>query len=321
VTDLAAEMSVSDKTIRRDIELLRSVGFPVENKLGDHGQKKWVVRDSSNSPSLQFTFDEALSLLLSSRYLTPMHGTMFWEACERALHKIRANLGEEAKDYVERMMGHLHGTFVGQGSYATQSSLIDQLVIAIEDSKQAIILYQSIRSTEPVEYAVDPYACVFHQGSLYLIAYSHDHGEIRHFKVDRISEIERSELPFERPQDFSMDKHLSGSFGIFQRHDRPVRKARVRFTSVAARHVQESRWHESQVIEFQRHGEIILSVSLSAFEEFQSWVLSFGSQAEVLEPDELRTSISAEIQEALVRYQQSTSPERPVIPSNPKGSP
>lgn len=41
VAELADEMNVSQKTIRRDLELLRDVGLPIVETVGSHGRKSW----------------------------------------------------------------------------------------------------------------------------------------------------------------------------------------------------------------------------------------------------------------------------------------
>ena len=41
VRELAAEAEVGEKTIRRDLDRLRSVGFPLQDQAGDNGLKRW----------------------------------------------------------------------------------------------------------------------------------------------------------------------------------------------------------------------------------------------------------------------------------------
>lgn len=305
VEEMAREMQVSDKTIRRDLDLFRRVGFPIEDESGDHGKKTWKLSTAAG-PDLTFSYDEALALYLGRRFLEPLAGTLFWEACQRAFNKIRASLGKNAIEYLERLAGQIHGTVIGASDYAAKADAIDSLMVAIEDARQTIITYQSQKATEPVEYQVNPYGLAFHKGSLYLIAYSHDHKEIRHFKLDRLSDVEVSRLPFQRPEDFDVAKHLSGSFGVF--HGTGDIRVRIRFSPAAARYVRESKWHESQQIEDQSGGAIIAQFHLSATEEIKAWALSFGKEAEILSPGELRESVARELEAMVGMYRVSSRP-------------
>jgi len=54
---------------------------------------------------------------------------------------------------------------------------------------------------------------VEHRGSLCLVGHSQQHDEVRHWKVDRIEAVEVTRFPFQRPADFDLEKHLTGSLG------------------------------------------------------------------------------------------------------------
>lgn len=301
VDEMAHEMSVHVKTVRRYIKLFRKVGFSLVETKGDHNKKIWRIKNPSGQPPLTFQFDEAFALYLGRRFLDPLAGTVFWDACQRAFKKIRASLGEPAIQHLNRLAGRIHSTNVGASDYSDKADAIDQLMVAIEDSKEAVITYTSAKSTEPVEYAVRPYGLAYHRGSLYLIGHSIEHNEVRHFKIDRLHEIEVSGLAFERPNEFDVEKHLADSFGVF--HGAGDVTVRVWFSADVARYVRESRWHVSQKLEGQPDGSLIAEFRLSATEEIRSWVLSFGSRAEILEPPEMRECVTKELQELVRRYE------------------
>ena len=84
--------------------------------------------------------------------------------------------------------------------------------------------------------------------------------------------------------------------------DAPVTEVRIRFSAEAARYITEHRWHHSQQLEEQPDGSVIVRLELADLTEVKSWVLSFGSQAEVLAPEILRTAIREEVQSLLTVY-------------------
>ena len=47
VRELADDLGVSQKTIRRDLKLLAELGFPIKPREGAHGRNHWVA-DSTN---------------------------------------------------------------------------------------------------------------------------------------------------------------------------------------------------------------------------------------------------------------------------------
>lgn len=302
IKEMAAEHGVTTKTIGRDLEKFQEVGFPVSVcQTSEHGCQHWRLDSDAKLIPLNLAWDEAIALYLGRRLLDPLAGTPIGASVQRAFRKIRATLGKRALDHLEKMSGAFHNTRFGASDYFGKSEMIDQLIIAIEDRVATLITYQSLSATEPVTYDVAPYGLVFHNHSLYLVAYSSDHDEIRVFKVDRIEHVDppdRENLKFLLPDDFDLQRYFAHSFGVFPGNG-SLRAVRVRFAADVARVVSEGQWHASQLLTPQRDGSLIGEFQLADLHEFQSWILSFGSKAIVLEPDELREEIAEEYRRAL----------------------
>ena len=77
-------------------------------------------------------------------------------------------------------------------------------------------------------------------------------------------------------------------------------RVRVRFSAKVARYVLEGGWHASQRFVRQRDGGLVAEFRLGAVEEVASWILGFGSEAVVLEPESLRAWIVGDSGGALV---------------------
>jgi proteasome accessory factor B len=297
---MAEELGVNEKTIRRDLEAFGQAGFPLEETVCAHGLKKWRIDPSKNHPGLSFAFDEAVALYLARRLLEPLAGTPFWEAAQPAFRKIRATLGREALKYIERFAGMFHQTMVGRSDYSKKSEMIDQLVLGMEDRRAVFITYRSLRATEAVTYDIYPYGLTYHRGSLYLVGWSPDHEQIRHWKIDRLEDAEITPVHFNPPENFDLPAHMAKSFGVFQGESNV--HVKIRFSRTVARYVQEKTWHGSQKLTHGKDGSVIAEFDLDGTEEMKRWVLSFGCHAEVLEPDGLREEIRVEAENLLMRY-------------------
>lgn len=296
VRELVQELGVSEKTVRRDLETFQWVGFPLQEHVGPHGRKAWGLQPAADPPGLSFTFDEAIALYLGRRLLEPLAGTVFWDASQRAFKKIRATLGAKALRYVEQFGQVFYQTMVGASDYSKKAQLIDQLVQGIEDRRSVFLTYRSLKATEPVSYPIYPYGLIYHRGALYVVGWSPDHEEVRHWKVNRIEQAELMQIPFQRPDDFDLREHLAKSFGVYQGGGRGEVHVKVRFAPAVARYVSESRWHESQKLTPEHDGGLIAEFDLDGTEEIKRWLLSFGRHAEVLEPEGLRGEIRREIE-------------------------
>ena len=301
VREMAADLDVNEKTVRRDLDLFRGLGFPLEDTIGEFGRKTWRIQGGGNQPPLSFSFDEAVALYLGRCLLEPLAGTLFWEAAQRAFRKVRAALGRSALDYLDRFAGTFHPTRFGAHDYSQRADLIDALQVAVEDGKVVRLLYRSEQVEHAASRDVHPCGMIYHRGALYLIATNPEDGKVKHYKLDRVEDAEVLPLPAWRPPDFDTAAHLAASFGVYQ-NNVPITTVKVRFSPAAARYIGESRWHKSQRLTSEADGSVVAEFRLSGTEELKRWVMGFGSKAVVLDPESLRLEIVDELQTLLSAY-------------------
>lgn len=294
------EMSVSIETVRRDIVDLGTAGFRVHETVGYRGVKRWRVEGFEDN--FGFTFTDLISIYMGRQFLEPLAGTPFWEGQQKVFSKIRGALGENGMKYLKKLAASLHATSVGASDYTQRSQMIDDLMVAIEDRLVSLIVYQSDQSTEPVEQEVYPQGFVFHRGSLYLIAWSSRRGEVRTYKMDRIDDVHSTKLPARVPENFDLADWLEHSFGIFRSGSTELQTIRIHFTRNVARYVRESSWHRHQKLTDQKDGSVIAEFRLTDTSEIKRWIMSFGPNATVLEPQELVDEIQRDLQTMLGLY-------------------
>lgn len=306
VKELSRELSVSEKTIRRDLERLQLSGIPLRRIEEAYGRISWKMDRPDGAPPISFTFDEAAALHLARRFMEPLAGTYLWQAAQRAFQKLRSLLGSDTLRYLEKFAAFFHQTQFGAVDYSQQAELVDRLMIGAEERRIVRIRYQSLKATEPVSYEVHPYGLSYHRGALYLVGMAPRHKEIRHWKVRRIAAADLSDRTFRMPADFDIHQHFAKSFGVFHGDGDVV--VRVRFAATVARYVGEAQWHESQKLTRQRDGGLIAEFHLDGFEEIKRWILSFGRFAQVLEPEPLRREIAEELRQMNAIYAPAEEP-------------
>ena len=94
-------------------------------------------------------------------------------------------------------------------------------------------------------------------------------------------------------------------FGVYQR--KPV-KARIWFSPDAAGYIKETLWHDTRAIVPQKDSSILFEAEVAGTEEIKYRVMSWGSKAEVLDPQSLREEIRAEAEAAVEKYGKPISP-------------
>ncbi len=132
-----------------------------------------------------------------------------------------------------------------------------------------------------------------------MVGLDHKSGEIRTFAVDRIQQATATPRRFEPDPSFDFEATMASSFGVIA--ETPV-QVRIRFERRWAGYVEERVWHASQVLTPLADGCVELTMQVGGTADLRTWILSFGSGAEVLEPEALRAEVTKELGEALERY-------------------
>jgi len=118
-------------------------------------------------------------------------------------------------------------------------------------------------------------------------------GDILTLAVERIQEITPTGSLFEYPKDFDPEELLESAFDIV--YEQPI-DIRIWFSPDQARYIKERTWSKTQKIEEQEDGSIILSMRTSGWWDVKRWVLSYGKEAKVLEPQTLKEDIVRELE-------------------------
>ncbi|MGQ9706067.1 MAG: helix-turn-helix transcriptional regulator [bacterium] len=173
------------------------------------------------------------------------------------------------------------------------SEIFHNLLESLFEKVQCEISYSSI-STGPTIRIIEPYHLINISGDWYIIAYCHIRDKVRTFALSRINSLKLLKRPFEIRGTFNIEEYLSDSF-VLERGEE-VYNVKIKFSPKVSKLAKERVWHKSQRVELLYDGSVILSMNLSGLNELKRWVLSFGENAEVLEPPELRESVRSSVE-------------------------
>lgn len=303
--ELAGEFAVTERTVRRDLDTFRSVGFPIREEAGDYGRKCWRMAAARELPPLEFSYDEAVALHLGRRLLAPLAGTPFEEAAENAFRKVRSTLGATALKYLERFASFFHVVGAGPRDYRRRSDCVDTLLVAVEESRAVRLVYRSEAAPEATPREVHARGLIEHRGALYLVALDPAAGRVKHYKVDRVESAEVGGPSPTASADFDLAAHMAEAFGVYRGEGAPV-AVRIRFGPEAARYVREATHHARRSLFDDGDGGIVAEYVVSGTEEIKRWILGFGVKAVVLGPESLRREVAAELRAALASYEGPT---------------
>lgn len=296
--ELATDLECTRRTVYRDLDALMYAGFPVTSEKRDT-RVYYRLLENFELGDAPFTPDELLALAFSEDVLQALEGTVFHDSIHSALGKIRASLGPDLAAFLARFRDAFQVMPGPHKQYAEVRDVIRTLNEAVLERRTVTMAYTTARTGETTTRSLDPYRVWYRSGALYVIGHDHKRGEIRTFAIDRIREPAITEDGFEIPDDFDFDALTAGSFGVVAESPETVR---IRFAQRRALYVREHVWHESQQVSAADDGAVDLTMQVGTGDELRQWILSFGADALVLEPERLRDEVTHELDRARARY-------------------
>ena len=308
--DLSRELECNPRTVYRDLEALQIAGFPIYTEKVE-GRSLWSVLDTvKHRIPIPFSFTELMALYFSRNMLKVFKGTVFYDSLESLFRKIRTSLPPDAATYLENTARTLHVGLKPYKKYGRFREIINRVESAAVSRRTIEMVYYTMSRKKETRRKVDPYGVWFLNGTFYLIGFCHMRREIRIFALDRIKMLHQTGDTFDVPEDFSLEEYTGPSFGVFQ--GEPV-KVRIWFSPDVAGYVREKIWHETQEIHPQDDGAVIFEAEVAGTAEIRFWIMSWGSDAVVLEPESLRDEIRSEAEAVLQGYgRRAEKEERPM---------
>ena len=305
LAELEKELECSRRTVMRDLQGLQKAGIPIYDER-DGKEKRWkFVEGFKNRIPPPFTLTELMGLYFVRALCKPLAGTPIQQSVETAFKKIAAILPKEGIAFLAQIDGAITARPTSFKDYSQHKKLIETVTAARAQHKTLAAIYESFTSRQITHRNIDPYQLCYFQGGLYVIAYDHLRSDMRTFALERFVKIELTKETFEVRKDFNYESYMQDALGIFRG---PPIEVKVAFPKKSAPFIRERQWHASQQIEDQPDGSIHLTLKVADTLELRRWILGFGKEAEVLEPESLRREIQEEAQALVERLERWDMP-------------
>lgn len=137
---------------------------------------------------------------------------------------------------------------------------------------------------------LSPYRLLCLEGDWFAIGRSSLHRMPRIFPLARIIRSELTSDSYQLPARFSLEKLLGSPWRLL-RETGPSVQIVIRFSAAVSERVAGAVWHRSQTLRWNPDGSLDFRVRVDGWREILRWIIGFGKQAEVLEPDQLRAAV------------------------------
>jgi predicted DNA-binding transcriptional regulator YafY len=309
VSELATEVGMSERTVKRDLEALQDAGIDVSRQPID-GRAAARLKDRAYS-YVVITKRERYTLLAVRRMFDVLKGTSFAEDVESVLRKLEQRMTPEERaehaTFGERFAYLPAG---GTKRYTDKDDIINTLLSGVLSRKLVRYAYTAARG-RPQRGILAPFAMLLHKHGLYVLgkrlsspadASLLDAGEVVNWALERFTEAEwLRNTSFVPPATFKLEDHVDDMSGVHVGKGPPQRVV-VEFSKERAAYARARTWHRTQELEDQPDGAVRITFWCRNLAPLTSWILEWGLHAKVIEPKELEDDVVRELQGALRLY-------------------
>jgi len=292
--DLAAIYETSVRTIYRDIQALSESGVPV---VGAPGVGYSLV-DGYFLPPVNFTEEEAVAMLIGTDFIQQKFDAAIGDKAKSAQRKIESILPVHVREEVSRIRSTMKLIAAHVGNSGNEEvAFLETLRRALLERKKVRFHYQkkmeeadgNRKSTR----VVAPYGLVLVHGSWALVAHCDLRHDIRHFRLSRMKGLTLLEESYTLPDNFQLQR--------YRPPDNRNIVVRILADASIRDKVEESKNFFMEAIEEHPEG-LLIRFRVNHPDELLSWVLGWGANVTVLEPDSLRCRVREEIRKMIKRY-------------------
>ncbi len=299
VEELADELKVNKRTIYRDLATLQEAGFIISSEKIDGKTKYFLSGELGRVKDLTLSSTELLALYLSQGILSQLRGTIFQQAIEQLLEKIKTIFPESVLEYFQDLETNVFVEQFQRRAYEKKSKQIKAVFNAIRNRNTLKMRYFSPTRGE-LDREVDPYCLWIMGDSLYLIGFCHINQEIRTFLVDRIKQATCTKKRFKPRDHFDFRAYTQEGFRVMRSGD--IEDFELKFSPQISYLIEERTWHPTQKLVRHKDGSLTLKFRSRGMDEVKSWVLSFGNLVEVKKPESLRKAVKETAEKILEIY-------------------
>ena len=282
------------KTLYRDFEELRNFGLDIISNKSGHNVYYGIGGRDFELPELKLLVDS----VQSAKFITDRKSSQLIKKLESLVSV------HEAKQ--------LHRQVIMSGRIKTMNESIyynvDKLHEAINENKQIKFKYFDWNLKKEMEprydgmwYQRSPWALMWDDEKYYLVVYDSKHGNVTHYRVDKMMDIRILDEPREGREAFSkfnVAKYTNTLFGMFSGDETKVMLEAENYMAG----VLIDRFGKDIMVIPDGKDHIRIRVPVCVSPQFFGWLTGLGSGAELVSPEEVRGSYREFLKDIMESY-------------------
>ncbi|MDO4460161.1 MAG: WYL domain-containing protein [Clostridia bacterium] len=299
------DVSADRKTLYGDFEELRHYGMditnPSEEQLGAYANYRAVNGRLFGRNAEELSFAEVkllVDIVQSTKFITEDKSNKLIKKLENLVSRYQAQ--------------ELNREIITSGRVKSDNEQvfdnIDSIQLAMNNDIQVEFKYymwnvnRKLIERHPGKiYKVSPWALVFDDENYYLLGYQEDEGIIKHYRVDKIQDINITDRKRNGEEEFhkqNMAKYTSTMFGMYHGEIKDV----VLEAENSMAGVIIDRFGRDTVLRKQDDNHFQVTVQVAISQQFIGWLIGLGNKIKVIEPESVVEKMRDRIRELNETY-------------------
>ncbi|NYE19194.1 helix-turn-helix transcriptional regulator [Microbacterium immunditiarum] len=190
--ELAERLGVTERTVRRDVERLRELGYRIESTPGASGGYR--LEAGSAVPPLLLTDEEAVAMAIGLRVAASQRLVDGPDTTLTALAKLEQVLPGPLRRRVNALAETVWPAGIRSGA-PVSTEVLGELALACRDHERVRFTYTAL-SGEVTRRRVEPHVLAPADRHWYLLCWDLERNDWRTFRVDRLSRVEHTRVLF-----------------------------------------------------------------------------------------------------------------------------
>ncbi|MEI6603351.1 MAG: WYL domain-containing protein [Clostridia bacterium] len=281
-----AGYDVSKRTISRDIDDLSSSFLIYETE--EAKEVRYFLEDRLHG-LVELNLDEMITLYYLKEMVDAHASSDLATSAKAFLSKLISNLSSDKSTFISKFKDAIRVEHEqGQSADQLDVSMLQKLRDAIAEQQTIEICYYALINDEMTTRKVDPYFLELSEGNYKIVGHCHLRGCLRAFNVSRIKTLKLEKASFKKPENF-YEEYVKGRFDKLAADQKENLKFKL--WGNAAKLVKEYESRRADKITSVEHGKIIFERKAAITDDVIMWVLSYGDEIEVLEPQALKDKV------------------------------
>lgn len=326
LTQLSQILECSKQSVLRMVDdITRVYDVVIQEEIASDRKKYfWLEKQNKRLPALNLSTSEYNLLRMCHAFTEHLMGEQLFEEAAGALDKNIALLTDSNTGASRHFATIIPGTI----DYTKHKEVISNLITAMEKSLVCKVSYRKVFASKSSTFYIKPLKLFSNKETLYLHARiapypsktnanqvnsarpslrktkKHNYDPL--LAIHRFVSLEVTDIPFEFPKGYDFETIFNENFGVIKEETFEVK---AEFTGFASVYVSERTWSGDQkivkrtkTVDNDEINTIELTFTASSVPETIAWLLSFGAEARVLEPDWLVEEMIDQIKNMASHY-------------------